>query len=80
MEKCEQCGNAYGRTFHINIKGQEFAFDSFECAIEKLAPRCASCGTRVIGHGLEQGLDIYCCAQCARMHGITDLKDHLENA
>jgi hypothetical protein len=76
MEKCEQCGNAYSRTFHIQMDGQEHVFDCFECAIESLAPRCEECGTRVIGHGVENGLQIFCCAQCARNKGITDLKDH----
>jgi hypothetical protein len=30
----------------------------------------------VIGHGVEDGLNVFCCAGCARMQGITDLKDH----
>lgn len=76
MEKCEQCGNAYNRTFHIKMDGKEHAYDCFECAIEALAPRCEECGTRVIGHGVEHGLQIFCCAQCARNKGIVELRDH----
>ncbi len=76
MERCDNCGNAYERTFKINMNGKEYSFDCFECAINKLAPHCKSCDTRVIGHGVEDGLDVYCCAGCARMQGITDLKDH----
>ena len=76
MEKCDQCGNAYAKTFHIHMQGKEHVFDCFECAIEKLAPRCLECGTRIIGHGVENGSQIFCCAQCARNKGIEELRDH----
>lgn len=78
MERCDNCGNAYERNFKIIMEGKTYSFDSFECAINQLAPHCKSCDTRVIGHGLENGLDIYCCAGCARMAGVTKLKDHVE--
>jgi len=34
------------------MKGETHTFDSFECAIHVLAPTCAHCGTRIVGHGL----------------------------
>ncbi len=77
MERCDNCGNAYERNFKVIMSGKEYSFDCFECAINKLAPHCKACDTRIIGHGLEDGLDMYCCAGCARMHGVTDLKDHV---
>lgn len=76
MAICETCGNYYERSFQVILGGVTHSFDSFECAIQKLAPHCRHCQTRVIGHGLEYKSDIYCCAGCARMNGITDLKDH----
>jgi hypothetical protein len=76
MEKCDKCGNAYAQAFHIHMKGKEYIFDCFECAISLLAPVCACCGTQVIGHGLERGEDIFCCAGCARQAGVTALTDH----
>lgn len=79
MEKCDQCGNAYSKVFHVMMQEQEFAFDSFECAIEKLAPRCHHCNTRIVGHGVEEGSIMYCCAHCARAEGVTELKDHSVN-
>jgi hypothetical protein len=79
MEKCDNCGNAYHKTFKVNMLGKMYSFDSFECAINKLAPHCKSCDTRIIGHGVEDGTDIYCCAGCARMHGVTGLKDHVDH-
>ncbi|MGZ3789355.1 MAG: hypothetical protein ACXVLQ_12580 [Bacteriovorax sp.] len=78
MQKCERCGNAYGHTFQVLIHGKTHHFDSFECAIELLAPRCHQCGTRIIGHGLESESRIYCCAHCARAQGILSLKDHAD--
>ena len=34
-------------------KERTHIFDSFECAIHALAPTCAHCSCRVIGHGVE---------------------------
>ena len=63
--QCETCGNIYEKSFHVSLDGQTHVFDSFECAIEALAPRCAHCNTRVIGHGVGEGDDIFCCDACA---------------
>jgi hypothetical protein len=75
MAVCEVCGNDYDKAFQVVMQGQSHTFDSFECAIHALAPSCAHCGTRVVGHGLEQGGRIYCCAHCAQKEGATGLKD-----
>ena len=76
MAKCEVCGNDYHLSFEVITAGQRHVFDSFECAIHKLAPVCAHCGCRVIGHGVEGKDEIYCCANCARQAGITGVADH----
>src|SRR4051812_35597547 len=60
--KCENCGNLYDKSFAIIQGGQQYYFDSFECAINVLAPKCSHCGTRIIGHGVEQAGNIFCCA------------------
>lgn len=75
MAKCELCGNDYDKSFEVRIGGQTHIFDSFECAIHALAPSCATCGCRVIGHGVEEGGQIFCCVHCARGEGRTKLKD-----
>jgi hypothetical protein len=77
MERCENCGNSYAKVFKIIMNGASHTFDSFECAIQKLAPSCESCGTRIIGHGLEKGSQFFCCAGCARKMGVTELIDHV---
>jgi hypothetical protein len=74
---CEVCGNQYDKSFEITVGGRRHRFDSFECAIQALAPRCAHCSCRVIGHGVESGDDIYCSAHCAHQKGVTELQDRI---
>jgi hypothetical protein len=73
--RCETCGNDYDKTFLVTINGQSYTFDAFECAIEKLAPRCGHCGQRIIGHGVEKASRIFCCAHCASAKGAPELRD-----
>jgi Rieske Fe-S protein len=75
MATCDVCGNDYDKSFEVLLAGERRTFDSFECAIHALAPACAHCGCRVIGHGVEQDGTIFCCAHCAEaenVHGLTD--------
>ncbi len=76
--KCETCGNDYDKAFEITVGGARHVFDSFACAIHALAPACAHCGVKIIGHGLEAGDRFYCCAHCARHDGEVALKDRAE--
>ena len=50
MATCEQCGNDYDKSFTVTMGGRTMIFDSFECAIQALAPTCPNCGNRIIGH------------------------------
>ena len=75
MGKCSACGNEYDKSFDLTVKGKTYTFDSFECAIHMVAPTCAHCGVRIIGHGMEKDTVMYCCAHCAEQKGITSLKD-----
>ena len=75
MPVCEVCENDYDKAFEIILSGRRHVFDSFECAIHKMAPICAHCGCKVIGHGVEAQGQFFCCASCARMEGATGLKD-----
>jgi len=61
---CEVCGNDYEKTFQVIIADEVRVFDSFECAIHALAPQCAHCGCRVIGHGEEADGRVFCCHHC----------------
>ena len=75
MARCEKCGNDYAASFEVVMAGQNHVFDSFECAIHAMAPRCAHCECRVMGHGVEAGGRIYCCAHCARDSGAQGVSD-----
>ena len=37
--RCEVCGNVYDKAFQVVMQGASHTFDSFECAIQALAPR-----------------------------------------
>ena len=78
MAICEVCENEYDKAFEVTVGGKTHLFDCFECAIQALAPVCAHCGCHVIGHGVEAGEDIYCCANCASKEGVRGMKDRLE--
>ena len=75
MGVCTVCGNDYDRSFEVLMQGERHTFDSFECAVHKLAPQCAHCQCRVIGHGVEVGNTIYCCANCANQMGQSKVRD-----
>lgn len=75
MAKCETCGNDYDKAFDVTMAGRSHTFDSFECAIAALAPHCANCDVRIVGHGHEADGAIYCCAHCAGADGVTALRD-----
>ena len=75
MARCETCGNEYEKAFEITLAGRSHTFDSFECATHSLAPACAHCGCKVIGHGVEARGIFYCCAHCAEQEGIHAVAD-----
>lgn len=73
--KCETCGNDYDKAFSVTMGDATHVFDSFECAIHALAPTCAQCGNRIIGHGMEAAGTMYCSAHCAGAAGVERLAD-----
>ncbi len=79
MKACECCGNIYDKAFEISIGGTVHTFDSLQCAIQVLAPQCAHCKCRIIGHGMEARGQYFCCAHCARKDGVTELADRADD-
>jgi hypothetical protein len=59
----------------VTVAAATHTFDSFECAIHALAPTCEHCGCRIIGHGVEAGGRMFCCAHCAKQAGIQQVAD-----
>lgn len=75
MARCDVCGNDYDKAFQVMQAGKTHVFDSFECAIHALAPTCAHCGCKIVGHGVEADGRMYCCAHCARRQGVEAVQD-----
>lgn len=77
MAACEVCGNDYDKAFQVTAGGRTRTFDCFECAIHAMAPTCAQCGCRIIGHGAEAKGEMYCCAHCATKAGVKGIDDRV---
>ena len=77
MAACEVCGNDYDKAFEVTHGDHSHTFDSFECAIHALAPECAHCGCKIIGHGIEAGEQMFCCAHCAEHAGVEGAVDRV---
>lgn len=75
MAQCDVCGNDYDKAFKVTQQDRSMTFDSFECAIHAMAPRCAHCQCPVIGHGVEVHDEIFCCAHCANHAGDKGVSD-----
>ncbi|GLW53495.1 MULTISPECIES: hypothetical protein [Kitasatospora] len=77
MAVCVVCQNDYWLSFEIKtITGDTYVFDSFECAMEKLAPRCEQCTVRIVGHGVEVAGRFFCGAHCARANSVMGAEIH----
>lgn len=73
--RCDKCGNDYDKSFQVTAAGKTWTFDSFECAIQTVAPTCEHCGVRIVGHGLEKQERMFCCAHCAQQSGVREMRD-----
>jgi hypothetical protein len=80
MPTCEVCGNDYDKAFEVIAAGAHHVFDSFECAIQAVAPICENCGVRIVGHGVEAEGHFFCCASCASHAGYGEIRDRAEHA
>jgi hypothetical protein len=77
MATCAHCGNEYDKAFQVTKGGDTKDFDSFECAIAVMAPVCDHCSVRIIGHGIEAGGQVFCCAHCAQHSGVEGAVDRV---
>ena len=75
MSVCEVCGNDYDGAFTVSRGGEQHVFDSFECAMHMMAPRCSHCGCTVIGHGVQARDSVFCCGHCAEHEGVAGIRD-----
>ena len=77
MPECEVCGNDYDKVLEVRFGGSQHVFDSFECAIHALAPTCAHCSVKIVGHGVEADGSMFCCSHCAEHQGVSGTRDRV---
>lgn len=65
METCASCGREATDLFTIIRDDLTRKFDSFECAIHVMAPRCAHCQCTILGHPVHHNGGTFCCEHCA---------------
>ncbi|WP_277437608.1 hypothetical protein [Streptomyces sp. SPB162] len=80
MARCEVCGNDYVMSFEVHAQGAVHVFDSFECAIHRMAPICEHCRVQIVGHGVEADGQWYCSAHCAKAEGAHGVVDRVGSA
>lgn len=73
IESCEVCGKELGDSFEVHLGGRRHVFDSFECAMRGLMPRCSICGGIVLNTGLRIEDRLYCGEACA---GSSSLQEY----
>ncbi len=78
MAKCDTCGNDYDHAFEIHLDDKVHTFDSFECAIHAMAPKCQHCDCRILGHGVQVEEAIFCCAHCSESAGKIGIRDRVQ--
>lgn len=77
-QTCDTCGNRYDKAFSVRTAdGATLHFDSIECAAHRIAPSCAHCSCRILGHGVESDGTMFCCAHCAELAGESRLTDRV---
>jgi hypothetical protein len=75
MATCSVCGGDNENAFIIEAAGETYIFDTLDCAIQALAPKCANCGCRILGYAVEVSGKVFCCANCASNCGDPGLRD-----
>lgn len=63
--KCLNCGENIEKDYVVFVNGQEYIFDTFECAVNFLAPCCFNCKSIIMGHEVKRNGEIYCSETCA---------------
>ena len=76
-EGCEVCGNDEDRCFEVHLGGERHFFDSFECAIAGLMPKCQLCGSLLLNPGMPVAERLYCSNGCASFSVAGEEELHL---
>lgn len=76
-ERCEVCGREQEPYFEVHLGGERHVFDSFECAVHGMMPRCGNCGGMILGPGIAVENKLYCGYSCASLSSIHDYEARL---
>ncbi len=68
--RCEVCGQEAGGGVRVVAGGLTHVFDSFQCAIHRLAPECDHCGCRILGRIFTSSGRPFCSEGCAQADPI----------
>ena len=74
---CEVCGKSQEHYLEVHLGGERHIFDSFECAISGLMPKCSLCGCLLLGAGVQVGDRLYCSYACASLSSTMEVEMHL---
>lgn len=69
---CEVCGKGDEGCFEVLLGGERHIFDSFECAMRGMMPKCSFCGCQVVGHGVHDADNFYCSYLCANLQTVRE--------
>jgi hypothetical protein len=72
-EKCLNCGSSIEKDYILFINGAEYSFDSFECAVNFVAPRCSHCQSVIFGTGLKDAGVMFCNTTCSEKGQIVSM-------
>lgn len=75
--RCEVCGNDRNQCFEVWLGSERHIFDSFECAMHALSPKCAYCNCQLSGQGLQVGNVLYCSSWCANAALVRDYESRI---
>ena len=71
--RCVNCGSNIEKDYILFINGAEFVFDSFECAVKFVAPRCAHCNSIIMGKGFSKSDELFCSVSCSNETNFSPL-------
>lgn len=70
---CEVCGKNR-ECFEVFLGSEKHIFDSFECAMSAMLPKCAHCRCQIVGVGVQLGSAMFCSYMCANEIHVRDFE------
>jgi hypothetical protein len=74
---CEVCGNHGNECFEVYLGKEKHVFDSFDCAMNGMLPKCIYCRCQIIGPGVQLNDVLFCSFECANDCHIRDFENYV---